>query len=102
MLQDIEIGNHKYGCYEYCRNYTRYFGQELPNCQFNKFKIQNLIKKVHIDNDGSVTEVNFFKETSKYEDFKMAVAENQNCSKISKKNTKTSFLTKMKHFFRRK
>ena len=37
------------------------FGQELPDCQFkgNKSKIMNLIRKVKIDADGSVTEVQF-------------------------------------------
>ena len=52
------------------------YGQELPDCQFkgNKYKklgngwvmvgnekIQKLIRKVHIDEDGNVTEVQFDK-----------------------------------------
>ena len=64
MLQDIEKGNHDDKAYEeYCNDYKRHFGQELPDCQFkgNKSKIQNLIRKVHIDEDGIVTEVQFDK-----------------------------------------
>ena len=59
-LQDIEKGNHDdKKCEEYCQEYKENFDQELPDCQFkgNKFKIQNLIRKVHIDVDGSETEV---------------------------------------------
>ena len=47
MLQDIEKGNHDdEKCEEYCRNYKKDFGHELPDCQFkgNKSKIQNLLK----------------------------------------------------------
>ena len=58
MLQDIEKGNHgDYWCKKYCKDYKDRFGQELPDCQFkgNKSKIQNLLQKVHIDPDGSVT-----------------------------------------------
>ena len=81
MLQDIEKGNHDdKECEDYCRRYKRDFDQELPDCQFkgNKSKIQNLLQKVQIDPDGSVTEV---KETSQ--------------------GTK-SMLSKMKNLFRRK
>ena len=65
------------------RSATPIFQQKLPNCQFkgNKSKIQGLIRKVHIDSDGSVTEVQFVKKTSQ--------------------GTK-SLQTKMKNFFRRK
>ena len=61
-LQDIEEGKHdNEKCEEYCQNYKRRFDQELPDCQFkrNKSKIMNLIRKVKIDADGSVTEVQF-------------------------------------------
>ena len=46
-------GNHDdKECEKYCKEYERRFDQEIPDCQFkgNKFKIQNLIRKVHIDN----------------------------------------------------
>ena len=62
MLQDIEKGNHDdKTCEEYCGKYERKFGQELPDCQFkgNISKIQNLLRKVRIDADGSVTVVQF-------------------------------------------
>ena len=84
MLQDIEKGNHDdEKCEEYCYRYNDWFDQELPDCQFkgNKSKIQNLIQKVHINANGSVTEVQFENKTSK--------------------ETK-SLRTKMKNFFRRK
>ena len=58
---------------EYRRKYEDVYGiwldpldrKKLPSCQFrgNKSKIQNLIRKVHIDTDGSVTEVQFANET---------------------------------------
>ena len=58
-------------CEEYCEEYIDWFGkwfdedykniidQKLPFCQFkgNKSKIQNLIRKVQIDKNGRVTEV---------------------------------------------
>ena len=84
MLQDIEKGNHDdYRCEEYCGKYKDIFGQGLPDCQFkgNKSKIQSLLRKVHIDADGSVTEVKFGEKTSQ--------------------GTK-NLLTKMKNLFRRK
>ena len=62
LLQDIEKGKHdNEKCEEYCEEYKRWFDQELPDCQFkgNKSKIQSLIRKVKIDADGSVTEVQF-------------------------------------------
>ena len=52
MLQEIEIGNHvDKRCKEYCRRYTKKFGQKLPKCKFkgNKSIIQDLIRKIHID-----------------------------------------------------
>ena len=61
-MQDIEKGNHDdEACERYCRKYKDRFGQKLPDCQFkgNKSKIQNLIRKVKIDLDGNVTEVQF-------------------------------------------
>ena len=76
-LRNIEKGNHDdYFCEEYCQRYKKRYGQELPDCQFkgNKYKklgngwvmvgnekIQKLIRKVHIDEDGNVTEVQFDK-----------------------------------------
>ena len=119
-LQDIEKGNHDdKECEEYCKKYKGWFGQELPDCQFkgNKSKIQNLLRKVHIHEDGSVTELQFVNETSTDEDFKITIIENQQINeteeeqvrhigqsdmKYSKKNnTKreqtSSLLTKMKN-----
>ena len=64
LLQDIGKGSHdNEKCELYYRRYKDSFGQELPDCQFkgNKSKIQSLIRKVHIDADGSVTEVQFDK-----------------------------------------
>ena len=62
LLQEIEKGNHdNEACEEYCQKYKVRFKQELPDCQFkgNKSKIQKLIKKVHINENGIVTEVQF-------------------------------------------
>ena len=62
LLRDIEKGKHdNEKCEEYCQEYKDTFGQELPDCQFkgNKSKIQNLIRKVQIDENGIVTEVQF-------------------------------------------
>ena len=97
-------------CKKYCKKYKRYFGQELPACQFkgNKSKIQSLIRKVHIDADGSVTEVQFDNKRSNEEDHKIAVAENHDTPKSYNDNMKihkkesakndgsTSLLTKIK------
>ena len=71
MLQDIEKGNHDdKECEEYCRKYKDKFGQDLPECQFkgNKSKIQNLLQKIYIDADGSVTEVQFGNKMTHDED----------------------------------
>ena len=99
FLQDIEEGKHdNEKCEEYCRDYKRRFGQELPDCQFkgNKSKIQRLIKKVKIDADGSVTEVQFGNEMSTDQDMK-------NSKKMDAKNGGTTSLrTKFKNLFRRK
>ena len=83
MLQDIEKGNHKdEACEEYCKKYKDRFGQELPECQFkgNKSKIQNLVQKVQIDENGSVTEIQFGNETPNNEDFNTATTESQEIS----------------------
>ena len=61
-LQNIEKGNHDdKECDRYCEDYKDLFDQELPDCQFkgNKYKIQGLLRKVHIGADGYVTEVQF-------------------------------------------
>ena len=62
LLQDIEKGKHDNEvCERYCQKYKDRFKQELPECEFkgNKSKIQKLIRKVHIDENGIVTEVQF-------------------------------------------
>ena len=62
LLQDIEKGNHDdKECDRYCKTYKDNFDQELPDCEFkgDKSKIQNLVKKIHIDIDGNMTEVQF-------------------------------------------
>ena len=66
LFQDIEKGIHNdKKCTKYYRDYKEKFHEfhqkNLPNCQFkgNKFKIQNLIRKIKIDLDGNVTEVQF-------------------------------------------
>ena len=81
-----------------------------------------MIRKVHIDADGIETEVHFDNKTSNDEDFQIPAAENQemnepkveqdtqigqsdtkNSKKKDVKNEgKTSLLTKMKNFVRRK
>ena len=69
-LQEIEKGFHDdKECKEYYKGYKDRFGQELPDCQFkgNKSKIQNLIRKVHIDADGILTEVQNFWDSKKAE-----------------------------------
>ena len=89
LLQNIEKGFHDdKECEEYCKGYKRDFGQELPDCQFkgNKSKIKSLIRKVHIDTDGSVTEVQFVNETSNDEDFQIILAENQEKTKVDKQD----------------
>ena len=62
LLQDIEKGKHdNEECEKYCQGYKDTFEQKLPDCEFkgNKLKIQQLIRKVHIDENGIVTEVQF-------------------------------------------
>ena len=59
-MQDIHKGNHDdKGCDKYCNKYKDWLGQELPDCQFkgNKSEIRKLIRKVRIDANGSVDEV---------------------------------------------
>ena len=103
----MEKGNHDdKKCEEYCQKYKRDFGQELPDCQFkgNKSKIQNLIRKVIINADGSgVTEVQFGNKTSNDEDFKIAATENQemNVSNVEQQDVQKSLRTWMKNLFRR-
>ena len=48
-------------CEDYRKSYKEGFGQELPDCDYkgNQSKIQNLIRKIHIDANGSVTEFQF-------------------------------------------
>ena len=61
-LQNIEKGKHRSKkCAEYCKEYKEEFGQELPPCKYkgSKSKIQNLIRKIHIDKTGIATEINF-------------------------------------------
>ena len=80
MLQDIEKGRHDdKACKEYCKEHKNRFDQELPDCQFkgNKSKIKNLLRKLYIDSDGNVSEVQFSDETTFDEDFQIAIAENQ-------------------------
>ena len=58
---NIEDGIHDdEECDKYCESFNRIY-KVLPDCQFkrNKSKIQGLIKKVHIDADGTATEVLF-------------------------------------------
>ena len=62
LLRNIETGHHNdKKCEWYHKEYESSFGQELPDCEYkgNKSKIQNLIRKIHIDANGSVTEVQF-------------------------------------------
>ena len=83
--------------------------------------MQNLLRKVHIHEDGSVTEVQFVNETSNDGKSKIEAKANQELTepkveqdepkasdmKISKKEEtkneeKTSLRTKLKNLFRRK
>ena len=82
LLQDIEEGKHdNVECERYCRDYKERFGQELPDCQFkgNLSKIQKLIKKVHVDANGSVTEIQF------------DITENNPSKNSTKKESKSTF-----------
>ena len=118
-MQDIEEGKHDNEvCEEYCQTYKKWFGQELPECQFkgNKSKIQKLMRKVQINADGTVTEIKFGNETSTTDqDFKIVATENQEMNEPDveqdapnaknmdvKKEGKTSLRTRMKNLFRRK
>ena len=98
-LQDIEKGIHDdNGCETYCKYYKREFGQELPDCEYkgNKSKIQKLIRKVHIDEDGSETEIQF---DYKKNDEELNVLER----KIkTKRGSSMNLGTKLKNIFRRK
>ena len=68
MLQDIEKGKHDdEKCKEYHREYIydkEEFVKDLEDCEYkgNKYKIQNLVRKIQIDADGIVTEVQFDNE----------------------------------------
>ena len=60
-MQNIEKGNHDdKECKEYRKKYIHRFDQELP-CEYkgNNSKIQKLLRKVQIDQNGSVTEIQF-------------------------------------------
>ena len=64
MLQDIEKGKHDdEECEGYHRRYKQDFGKDLEDCEYkgNKAKIQNLIRKIKIDANGIMTEVQFKK-----------------------------------------
>ena len=84
-------------CETYCQRYNNIFGHEHPRCQFKgqKSQIQNLIRKVKVDADGSVTEVLFGEEMSTDQDMK-------NSKNVDAKNGGTSLGTKFKNLFRRK
>ena len=61
-LQNIEQGNHDDKvCEKYHNDCKCWIGQEQPDCEYkgNKFKIQKLIRKVHIDANGGLTKVQF-------------------------------------------
>ena len=63
-LEEISLGFHDdENCIDFELEYANEVGQELPVCQFkaNKSKIQSLIRKVHVDANGSVKEVQFDK-----------------------------------------
>ena len=93
--------NAKIGLTKHCKiyRYKRYkdtFGQELPDCQFkgNKSKIQKLIKKVHVDANGSVTEIQF--------DIKENSTPKNPEEKESKNEDPTCLRKKIQKFFGRK
>ena len=50
-----------YTCEKYHRDYKGKFDQDLPDCEYkeNKSKIQQLLRKVQIDANGIVTEIQF-------------------------------------------
>ena len=61
LLHDIVKAKHPYFCKDYYIKYLSDFGQEHPNCEYGYYpeKIQKLIRKVHIDENGSVTKIQF-------------------------------------------
>ena len=66
-LQDIEKGHHDdKECEKYHQYYKMDFEQNLPDCEYkgNKSKIQKLIRKVQIDENGIVTEIQFDDKTN--------------------------------------
>ena len=66
-LQDIEKGHHDdKECEKYRQYYKMDFDQDLPDCEYkgNKSKIQKLIRKVQIDENGIVTEIQFDDKTN--------------------------------------
>ena len=66
-LQDIEKGIHDdEECERYHKKYKTRFDQELPDCEYkgNKSKIQKLLRKVEIDANGIVTEIQFDTKTN--------------------------------------
>ena len=68
MLQKIEKGKHDDSkCEVYCRRYKRAFGKDLEDCEYkgNPSKIQNLLRKINIDANGIVSEVQFLKKPKK-------------------------------------
>ena len=65
-LRDIENGNHNdEKCEEFSKRYKDRFGQR-SDCEFrsSKSKIQKLVRKIHVDADGSVTDIQFDTEES--------------------------------------
>ena len=98
-LQDIEKGNHNdEECEKYCKDYKALFGQKLPECQYkgNPNKIQSLIRKVQVNRDGNVTEVQLENKESNEEDIQVEPPENQETVGGSK-----SLGTRIKNFFRK-
>ena len=60
VLQNIEKGRHNDECCEECHeDYIANFGYELEECEFkgDLFKIQKLIKKIHVDANGTAKEI---------------------------------------------
>ena len=61
LLKDIGNGKHDdRKCKKHCKQHMDFYGLELE-CEFkgNESKIQKLIRKVHVDANGVVTEVQF-------------------------------------------
>ena len=112
-MQDIEKGRHDHKrCEKYRAKYKNDFGKELPDCEYkqNKSKIQNLIRKIHIDANGSVTEIQFNnkkndEEINAVKGKTNAKSEEMNVPKgktNAKSEESTSVRTKLKNLFRRK